>query len=80
MKDKVELECIAEGAAVYNWYKDDKQLKSTGASGKLTLEDVTQSDSGMYHCVAISNKGEGSTSQKARLSIGVLIQFLLCAG
>ena len=70
VKDKVELECIAEGASVYEWYKDGKLLKSNGESGKLTLQDVTPSDSGMYHCVVISSKGGKVTSQKAKLMIG----------
>ena len=71
LHNKVELECSAEGAAVYDWYKDGKFLKSTGAKGKLVIEKAAPTDSGIYHYVAISNKGGKATSQKARLNIGM---------
>ena len=71
--NKVELECSAEGAAIYDWHKDGKFLKSTGAKGKLMIEKAAPSDSGMYQCVAISSKGGKATSQKAKLTVGMCI-------
>ena len=71
--NEVKLECSAEGAAVYDWHKDGKFLKSTGAKGKLVIEKAALSDSGMYHCVAISSKGGKATSNKTKLTVGMCV-------
>jgi hypothetical protein len=68
--NKVELECSAKGAAVYDWYKDGKLLRSTGAQGKLIIEKAVPTDAGTYQCVAISSKGGKATSNNAKLNVG----------
>ena len=75
LSSKVELECSAEGAAVYDWFKNNKFLRSTRTSGKFVIDNVTLSNSGTYHCVAISNSGGKSTSQKAKVTVGM---FSVC--
>ena len=70
--NKVELECSAEGAAFYDWHKDGKFLKSTGAKGKLVIEKAAPSDSGMYQCMAVSSTEGRATSNKAKLIVGML--------
>ena len=45
---------------------------STGAKGKLVIEKAAPTDSGMYHCVGISSNGGEATSQKAKLTVGML--------
>ena len=73
LHNKVELECSAEGAAVYDWYKDGKLLKSTGPQGKLVIEKAAPTDTGTYHCIAISSKGGKATSNDAKLTVGMCI-------
>jgi ribosomal protein L2 len=69
--NKIELECSAEGAAVYDWYKDGKLLRSTGAQGKLVIEKATPTDAGKYQCIAISSKGGKTTSNDAKVTVGM---------
>lgn len=73
LHNKVELECSAEGAAVYDWYKDGELLKSTGPQGKLVIEKAAPTDAGTYHCIAISSKGGKTTSNNAKLTVGMFI-------
>ena len=73
LHNKVELECLAEGAAVYDWYKNGELLKSTGAQGKLVIEKAAPTDAGTYHCIAISSKGGKTTSNDAKLTVGMCI-------
>ena len=73
LHNKVELECLAEGAAVYDWYKDGKLLKSTGAQGNLVIEKAAPTDTGTYQCIAISSKGGKATSNNAKLTVGMCI-------
>jgi hypothetical protein len=70
--NKVELECLAEGAAVYDWYKDGNFLKSTGA-GKLVIEKAAPTDAGMYQCIAVSSKEGKATSNNTKLTVGMRV-------
>ena len=73
LHDKVELECSAEGAAIYDWYKDGKFVKSTGPQEKLVIEKAAPTDAGTYHCIAISSKGGKTTSSNAQVTVGMCI-------
>ena len=68
---RAELTCEAEGAAVYDWFKNGTLLRSTGASGKFVIEKTAASDAGVYHCMAISSKGGKAESQTAKLTVGM---------
>ena len=70
-----ELECSANGAVVFDWYKDDKPFRQINRTdGKLIIEKVTLKDGGMYHCVAIGGHGRKTTSQKAKLTVGTCVE------
>lgn len=71
LNSRAELTCEAEGAAVYDWFKNGTFLRSTGASGRFVIEKTAVSDSGVYYCVAISSKGEKAHSQEAKLTVGM---------
>lgn len=75
LNTRVELECSAEGAAVYDWYKDGKLVKPTNQNGKLVIDNVSLSNRGQYHCVAISNQGGKAESQQAKLTVGKCTQL-----
>lgn len=73
LNQKVELECVAEGAAVYDWYRNGKLLNTMDSSGKFVIEKAAPSDSGMYHCVATSREGGKADSKKAKVTVGMFI-------
>lgn len=74
LNSKAELECVADGAAVYDWYKDDKFLKSTGrANGRLVFDKAAVSDAGTYYCVAVGDKGGKTTSKTAKFTVGMCV-------
>ena len=76
LNSRAELTCEAEGAAIYAWFKNDALLQSTGPSGRFVIEKTAASDSGVYHCVAISSKGGMARSQAATLTVGMYV--MLC--
>lgn len=71
LNSRAEFTCEAEGATVYDWFKNDTLLKSTGPSGRFVIEKTAMSDAGMYYCMAISSKGGKACSQKAKLTVGM---------
>ena len=74
LNNTVELECLANGAVVFDWYKDDKLFRPTNCTGgNLIIEKVTLKDEGMYHCMAISGHGGKTSSQKAKLTVGTCV-------
>ena len=73
LNKKIELECVAEGAAVYDWYRNEVLLNAMGSSGMLVIEKAAPSDSGVYHCVATSREGGKAASLKAEVTVGMFI-------
>ena len=63
---------------MYDWYRNDKLLNAVGTSGKLVIEKAAPSDSGTYHCVAISREGGKATSQNAKVAVGTFNCSTLC--
>lgn len=64
------------GPHLVTWYKDGRQLPSTGrgSSETLIINNVGREDRGMYQCIA--RRAEGDTAQAAaELQLGGNYQF-----
>ena len=70
---RFELECSADGAAAYDWYKDGKLYKTSRPYGKLVFDRALPSDAGTYYCEAIGSSAGKTKSQSAKVTVGTLI-------
>lgn len=67
MGGSAEFKCVvsahSEGPHLVTWYKDGRQLPSTGRGDALIVNNVGREDRGMYQCVV--RRAEGDTAQAA---------------
>lgn len=70
------LECKAEGAVCYDWYKNSQPYKEGLRDGVLILESCTVKDSGEYYCV-VSNDGGRAQSKTAKMTVGELDKIII---
>ncbi|XP_044271118.1 Down syndrome cell adhesion molecule-like protein Dscam2 isoform X3 [Tribolium madens] len=82
MGGTAEFRCIVsssnDGPHLLTWYKDGRQLPSTGrgSSETLVINNVGREDRGMYQCIV--RRSEGDTSQaSAELQLGDAPPILL---
>lgn len=86
MGGSAEFRCVIStqsgGPHLVTWYKDGRQLPSTGrgSSETLMINNVGREDRGMYQCII--RRAEGDTAQAAgELQLGgewlILLSFML---
>jgi hypothetical protein len=70
--EEVVLECAADSAKLYLWYKDDDQAKQTQllGTGNFQLVKVKTTDAGSYMCQAV-NAPRFNDTQLATLTVHV---------
>jgi len=56
------LECRAEGAVVFDWYKDGKPFRKGARDGRLVFEKVRLEDGGEYQCAVVNDRAEVKSS------------------
>jgi len=66
------LECRAEGAVVFDWYKDGKPFRKGARDGRLVFEKVRLEDGGEYQCAVVNDRAEVKSSI-AKLTVGTLL-------
>ena len=55
--NQVKLECRAERAVCYDWYRNDKIIRSEARQGMLVLATFSAADVGEYFCVVVNDHG-----------------------
>ena len=69
--DEVVLECAADSAKAYSWFRDETQVKEKPilGSGNLRFPSVQTSDAGKYLCEASNRKTGINSTKKATLTV-----------
>ena len=65
----MKLECEAELAVCYDWYKNRELIKSQAPTGVLLIESFSADDAGDYMCEVVNDHGR-KQSKTVRVQLG----------
>ncbi len=67
--ERVTLECRADKAVCYDWYRNNELIKSQVPTGILTIESFSTADVGAYVCEVVNDHGR-EKSKTVRVELG----------
>lgn len=64
-----KLECWAERAVCYDWYRNGKPVSTEKQNGVLWFESLSDKDNGKYYCEAVNDHGRAE-SRVVQVAVG----------
>ena len=71
---RAKLECRAERAVCYDWFRNGELFKTEQKDGVLVLESLSANDVGEYYCEAVNDHGR-KKSRSAKIAMGTSTNF-----